>query len=50
MRQVMNILKTENVNNIELERKLAKAEKEIKEGKTIKAEQVFKELKDKYDF
>ncbi len=50
MRTLINVLDTENAKNGELEKKLAKAEKEINEGKTIKAEQVFKELENKYGF
>lgn len=34
----------------EIERKLLKAEKQIEEGKTIKATEVFKELEEKYEF
>lgn len=33
-----------------IEQKLIEAEKQIKEGKTIKAAIVFKELEDKYGF
>ena len=34
----------------EIEKKLLKAEKQIEEGKTIKAADVFKELEEKYGF
>lgn len=34
----------------EIEKKLLKAEKQIEEGKTIKATEVFKELEEKYGF
>lgn len=34
----------------EIEKKLLKAEKQIEEGKTVKAAEVFKELKEKYGF
>lgn len=34
----------------EIERKLIKADKQIKEGKTIKASEVFKELEELYGF
>ena len=34
----------------EIERKLLKAEKQIEEGKTVKATEVFKELEEKYGF
>lgn len=34
----------------EIEKKLLKAEKQIKEGKTVKAADVFKELEEKYGF
>ncbi len=50
MGQAINILDTKNARNIKLEEKLAKAEKEIKEGETIKAEQILKKLENKYDF
>ncbi len=33
-----------------IEKKLLKAEKQIKEGKTVKAADVFKELEEKYGF
>ncbi len=33
-----------------IEQKLLKAEKQIKEGKTVKAKDVFKELEEKYGF
>ena len=36
--------------NEEIERKLLKAEKQIEEGKTVKATEVFKELEEKYGF
>lgn len=36
--------------NDEIERKLLKAEKQIDEGKTVKATEVFKELEEKYGF
>ena len=36
--------------NEEIERKLLKAEKQIGEGKTVKATEVFKELEEKYGF
>ena len=34
----------------EIEKKLLKAEKQIEEGKTVKAAEVFKELEEKYGF
>lgn len=34
----------------EIEKKLLKAEKQIEEGKTVKAADVFKELEEKYGF
>ena len=34
----------------EIEEKLLKAERQIEEGKTIKATEVFKELEEKYGF
>ena len=34
----------------EIERKLLKAEKQIEEGKTVKAADVFRELEEKYEF
>ena len=34
----------------ELERKLLKAEKQIEEGKTVKAADVFRELEEQYEF
>lgn len=34
----------------EIEKKLLKAEKQIEEGKTFKATEVFKELEEKYGF
>ncbi len=34
----------------EIEKKLLKAEKQIEEGKTVKATEVFKELEEKYGF
>jgi PHD/YefM family antitoxin component YafN of YafNO toxin-antitoxin module len=34
----------------EIEKKLLKAETQINEGKTVKATEVFKELKKQYDF
>jgi PHD/YefM family antitoxin component YafN of YafNO toxin-antitoxin module len=34
----------------EIEKKLQKAEKQIEEGKTVKASEVFKELEEKYEF
>lgn len=34
----------------EVEKKLLKAEKQIEEGKTVKATDVFKELEEKYGF
>ena len=34
----------------EIEKKLLKAEKQIEEGKTVKAVDVFKELEEKYGF
>ena len=34
----------------EIKEKLLKAEKQIEEGKTIKATEVFKELEEKYEF
>ena len=34
----------------EIERKLLKAEKQIKEGKTINASKVFKELEEQFGF
>ena len=34
----------------EIEKKLIKAEKQIEEGKTVKAADVFKELEEKYGF
>ena len=33
-----------------IEKKLLKAEKQIDEGKTVKATEVFKELEEKYEF
>lgn len=36
--------------NEEIERKLLKAEKQIEEGKTVRATEVFKELEEKYGF
>ena len=36
--------------NEEIERKLKKAKKQIEEGKTVKATEVFKELEEKYGF
>ena len=34
----------------ELNKKLKKAEKQIKDGKTVNAKKVFKELEEKYEF
>lgn len=39
-----------NIFNEETVKKLVKAEKQIKEGKTVKAEDVFEELEKKYEF
>lgn len=36
--------------NEEIEKKLLKAEKQIDEGKTVKATEVFRELEEKYEF
>ena len=40
----------ENLLDEEIEKKLLKAEKQIEEGKTVKAAEVFKELEEKYGF
>ena len=40
----------EKLLNEEIENKLLKAEKQIEEGKTVKATDVFKELEEKYEF
>lgn len=53
MQQVINVSVKqckENLEEAEIEKKLLKAEKQIKEGKTIKATEVFKELEEKYRF
>lgn len=48
---VMSIEEYRNkLKNDEIEKKLLKAEKQIDEGKTIKAEDVFRELEEKYGF
>ena len=39
-----------NLTREEIEKKLLKAEKQIEEGKTVKAAEVFKELEEKYGF
>ena len=38
------------IHEDEIEKKLLKAEKQIKEGKTVKASEVFKELEAQYGF
>ncbi len=38
------------IQNGDIEKKLIKAEKQIDEGKTISATEVFKELEEKYEF
>ncbi len=55
MQQVANIEDLKNVINKkiiedEIENKLVNAEKQIKEGKTFKASEVFKELEEQYGF
>ena len=40
----------EKISKEEIEKKLLVAEKQIEEGKTIKAADVFKELEEKYGF
>ena len=48
---VMSIEEYRNkLKNDEIEKKLLKAEKQIDEGKTIKSEDVFRELEEKYGF
>ena len=48
---VMSIEEYRNkLKNDEIEKKLLKAEKQIDVGKTIKAEDVFRELEEKYGF
>ena len=48
---VMSIEEYRNkLKNDEIEKKLLKAEKQIDEGKTIKEEDVFSELEEKYGF
>ena len=48
------IMSIEEYNNRlledELNKKLKKAEKQIKDGKTVNAKKVFKELEEKYEF
>ena len=38
------------LQDLEIEKKLLNAEKQIEEGKTVKATEVFKELEEKYGF
>ena len=40
----------ENIKDNEIDEKLLKAEKQIKDGKTVKATDVFRELEEKYGF
>ena len=48
---VMSVEKyRDKLKDKEIEEKLLKAEKQIDEGKTIKATEVFKELEEKYGF
>ena len=41
---------SEEFTDKNIEKKLERAEKQIEEGKTIKATEVFKELEEKYEF
>lgn len=50
MRKVYNIRGVKTLLEDEIDKKLEIAEKQIDEGKTISAEEVFKEIEEEYGF